>query len=125
MLTSILRLLAAVGLIVALPSVALGYSPNTDLTTSGAIAALKADPNASFAYTQTYNLGATGLRGWIYVDTNNKDSGSHGLLTALSRQILVTVAAAPGNSTMAVDDVILGATTVDSGTVPLFTSDCR
>ena len=125
MLTSILRLLAAVGLIVALPSVALGYSPNTDLTTSGAIAALKADPNASFAYTQTYNLGATGLRGWIYVDTNNKDSGSHGLLTALSRQILVTVAAAPGNSTMAVDDVILGATTADSGTVPLFTSDCR
>lgn len=125
MLTSISRLMARVALLVAFPTMVFGYSPNTDLTSSGAIAALKADPNASFAYTQTYNLGATGLRGWIYVDTSNKDSGSHGLLTALSRQILVTVAAAPGNSTMAVDDVILGATASDSGAVPLFTSDCR
>lgn len=125
MLISISRLAVKVALLVALPTMAFGYSPNTDLTATGAIAALKADSNASFAYDQTYNLGATGLRGWIYLDTNNQDSGSHGLMTALSRQILVTVAAAPGNAAMAVDDVILGATAADGGAVPLFTSDCR
>ena len=35
-----------------------------------------------------------------------------------SRQILVTVAAAPGNAVLAVDDVILGAMEGSSGAVP-------
>ena len=83
--------------LVAFPSTALAYSPNPDLTAAGAIAAPKVDPNASRLYTETYNLGPTGLRGWIYIDGNN--TGLQGLITAPSRQILVTV--------------------------PAFTSDCR
>jgi hypothetical protein len=39
------------------------YSPQPDLTVAGAIAALKTDPKASRPYSETYNLGATGLRG--------------------------------------------------------------
>ena len=38
-----------------------------DLTATGAIASLKADTSANPTYDETYNLGATGLRGWIYV----------------------------------------------------------
>ena len=99
------------------------YSPQPDLTVAGAIAALKTDPKASRPYSETYNLGATGLRGWIYIDSNN--AGQQGLITAPSRQILVTVAEAPGNAVLAVDDLILGAMAANSGTVPVFTSDCR
>ncbi len=116
---------AAMALLLAFPGLAQAYSPNPDLTASGAIAALKVDPNASHPFAETYNLGPTGLRGWIYMDTGNPDAGSHGLITALSRQILVTVASTPGSAVLAVDDVILGAMAGSSGTVPLFTSDCR
>ena len=112
-------------LFLALTSWGRAYSPNPDLTATGAIAALKIDPNASHPFSETYNLGPTGLRGWIYMDTNNPDAGSHGLITALSRQILVTVASTPGSAVLAVDDVILGAMAGNSGTVPLFSSDCR
>ncbi len=119
------RFAIALALLVAFPAATLAYSPNPDLTAAGAIAALKIDPNASHSYSETYNLGATGLRGWIYMDANNGDSGSHGLITGVSRQILVTVAEAPGSGVMAVDDVILGAMAASSGEVPLFTSDCR
>jgi hypothetical protein len=59
------------------------------------------------------------------MDTSNPDAGTHGLITALSRQILVTVASSPGSAVLAVDDVILGAMAGSSGTVPIFTSDCR
>ena len=112
------------GLLLALSSsAALAYSPQPDLTLPGAIAALKADSNASRTYSETYNLGATGLRGWIYIDSNN--AGQQGLITAPSRQILVTVAEAPGDAVLAVDDLILGAMAANSGTVPVFTSDCR
>ena len=100
-------------------------SPNPDLTQPGAIAALKADTNASPTYSRTYNLGATGLRGWIYIGANGGMVGELGLITDLSRQILITVASAPGNSVLAVDDVILGAMGGSTGTVPLFTSDAR
>ena len=44
------------------------YSPKPDLTAAGAIATLKTDTNASPVYGETYNLGATGLRGWIFID---------------------------------------------------------
>ncbi len=100
---------------------------NPDLTTAGAIAALKADANANPKYTETYNLGPTGLRGWIYVGGPGADEygGADGTFTAASRQILITVASAPGNAVLAVDDVILGARAGSSGTVPVFSSDCR
>lgn len=45
------------------------YSPNPDLTATGAIAALKIDANSAPPYNTTYNLGATGLRGWIFIDS--------------------------------------------------------
>ena len=94
-----------------------------DLTAAGAIAALKTDTSASPVYGLTYNLGATGLRGWIYISSGNM--GPDDIITGESRQILVTVASTPGSAVLAVDDVILGAMAGTSGTVPLFTSDSR
>ena len=85
-----------------------------DLTAAGVIATINR--------TYTYNLGATGLRGWIYADVSKTMDGT---MTAESRQILVTVASTPGSAVLAVDDVILGAMAGSSGTVPLFASDCR
>ena len=67
--------------------------------------------------------GATGLRGWIYIDGNN--SGQQGLITAPSRQILITMAEPPASAVLAVDEVILGAMAANSGVVPLFSGDCR
>jgi hypothetical protein len=97
-----------------------------DLTAAGAIAALKTNANASPAYGETYNLGPTGLRGWIHLSGGSGNThGADGTMTGESRQILVTVASAPANSVLAVDDVILGAIAADSGPVPLFTSDAR
>ena len=95
-----------------------------DLTGAGVIAALKSEYYySSRPYSETYNLGATGLRGWIYIAGNN--AGDYGLITEPSRQILVTVASAPASAVLAVDDVILGAMAGSSGTVPAFSSDCR
>ena len=97
-----------------------------DLTAPGVIAALKSTPGySSRSFSETYNLGPTGLRGWIYIDTSNPVAGQYGLMTATSRQILVTVASPPASAVLAVDDVILGAMAGNSGTVPLFTSDSR
>ena len=112
----------ALTFLLAFPSKASAAPP--DLTGAGVIAALKSDPQySSRSYSETYNLGATGLRGWIYIDGNN--TGETGLITDLSRQILVTVAEAPASAVLAVDDVILGAMAASSGTVPAFASDCR
>ena len=89
-----------------------------DLTAAGVIATIDR--------TYTYNLGSTGLRGWIYVSSGNV--GADGLITGESRQILVTVVGSgtPAAGVLAVDDVILG---VDWGTgtnsVTLFASDAR
>jgi len=99
-----------------------------DLTAAGAIAALKAGTlaNANPGYGETYNLGATGLRGWIYLSSGwGNTHGADGTMSGESRQILVTVAEAPGSAVLAVDDVILGAMAGNSGTVPAFTSDAR
>ena len=59
---------------------------------------------------QTYNLGATGLRGWIYTRPATHFDGLQGRTTAASRQILVTHVGAksPADGVMKVDDVILG-----------------
>ncbi len=86
-----------------------------DLTQPGVIAGI----NRS----ETYNLGATGMRGWIAISSNG--GGDTGLITDQSRQILVTHCETPANAVLAVDDVILGAMAASSGTVPDFTSDCR
>ncbi|MCF7731599.1 MAG: DUF6288 domain-containing protein [Akkermansiaceae bacterium] len=89
-----------------------------DLTAPGVIATIDR--------TDTYNLGPTGLRGWIYLSGGAGNThGADGTMTGESRQILVTVASAPGNAVLAVDDVILGAMAASSGTVPLFSSDAR
>ena len=114
----------SLSMFLALPSRLQAYSPNPDLTGSGAITTLKTDANASPVYGESYNLGPTGLRGWIYIDRNNM--GNDGLQTAQSRQILVSMvgASTPADGVLAVDDVILGAKG-GTGTVTAFTSDCR
>lgn len=58
----------------------------------------------------TYNLGPTGLRGWIYTRPDNYLDSEHGRTTTRSRQILVTHVGkkSPADGVMQVDDVILG-----------------
>ena len=96
-----------------------------DLTASGAIAALKTNDSATPKYADTFNLGPTGLRGWIHCHFDGFDLAASGRISDASRQILVTTASTPGNAVLAVDDVILGAVAANSGTVPNFTSDAR
>lgn len=69
----------------------------------------------------TYNLGATGLRGWIYTKAANFFDSCQGRTTTASRQILVTHVGkgSPADGVMQVDDVILGV-----GGKP-FTDDAR
>ena len=59
---------------------------------------------------RTYNLGATGLRGWIHTKPATHFDGLQGRTTAASRQILVTHVGAksPADGVFQVDDVILG-----------------
>lgn len=58
----------------------------------------------------TYNLGATGLRGWIYTKAADNLDAAQGRTTLASRQILVTHVGAnsPADGVLKVDDVILG-----------------
>jgi HEAT repeat protein len=58
----------------------------------------------------TYNLGATGLRGWIFTKPASYIDSLQGRTTQSSRQILVTHVGAksPADGVMQVDDVILG-----------------
>ena len=58
----------------------------------------------------TYNLGATGLRGWIHTKAANNLDAAQGRTTLASRQILVTHvgSASPADGVVLVDDVILG-----------------
>ncbi len=58
----------------------------------------------------TYNLGSTGLRGWIYTKAANNLDAAQGRTTLASRQILVTHvgAGSPADGVVEVDDVILG-----------------
>lgn len=70
---------------------------------------------------QTYNLGATGLRGWIYTKAANNLDAAQGRTTLASRQIFVTHVGtgSPADEIVKVDDVILG---VDG---KLFDDDAR
>lgn len=92
-------------------------SATPDLTATGVIAEIDRS--------ETYNLGATGMRGWFYVSRGGTDYGTNGTMTGESRQILVTVASAPASSVIQVNDVILGAMAGSTGTVPYFSSDSR
>lgn len=83
---------------------------------------------------RTYNLGPTGMRGWIYcsVNGNNRLSnlqtiGQEGLITFESRQILVTVVGAntPAAGILASNDVILGVSVGTGMPVTNFTNDAR
>ncbi|HAS83380.1 MAG TPA: hypothetical protein DCS43_12115, partial [Verrucomicrobia bacterium] len=65
--------LVAVTLLV-LPCVLTAAPP--DLTGAGVIEALKTDGSASPVYAQTYNLGATGLRGWIHIGGGSPYDGT-------------------------------------------------
>ena len=58
----------------------------------------------------TYNLGATGMRGWIFTKAANFFESQQGRTTTASRQILVTHvgAGSPADGVMQVNDVILG-----------------
>lgn len=69
----------------------------------------------------TYNLGSTGLRGWIYHKPANNLDMRQGRTTMASRQILVTHVGAnsPADGKIEVNDVILGV-----GGKP-FTDDAR
>jgi hypothetical protein len=60
--------------------------------------------------TGTYNLGSTGLRGWIYTRAANNLDAAQGRTTTLSRQILVTHVGtnSPASGVIKVNDVILG-----------------
>lgn len=106
---------ALVRLFFSLTLVGVAKAAAPDLTASGVIATIDK--------TLTYNLGPTGLRGWIY----NKEGSAHdGTISALSRQILVTVASAPAADVLATDDVILGAGWGTAGEpIYLFNSDVR
>ena len=95
-----------------------------------AVTALKIDLTAGnnlskVDRTYTYNLGPTGMRGWI--DNGWPETASQDGYTAFAPyQILVTTVAdqTPAAGILAVDDLILGAST-GAGAVPLFTSDAR
>ncbi len=70
---------------------------------------------------QTWNLGPTGLRGWIYIHPATYLDSLQGRTTAASRQILVTDVGknTPADGVLQVNDVILGV----GG--KLFTDDAR
>ncbi len=60
--------------------------------------------------TLTYNLGATGLRGWIHTRAASNLDAAQGRTTQRSRQILVTHVGSgtPADGIVLVDDVIVG-----------------
>lgn len=113
--TGVFSVLASLGLIFLLGVASRSLAAAPDLTTTDL---------SKINRTTTYNLGPTGLRGWIYIAGN----GQEGTITEASRQILVTVVGAKTSAedVLAVNDVILGvAWGKGSGAVPLFTSDAR
>jgi autotransporter-associated beta strand protein len=116
-------ILSALATIFAIPL----HAAPPDLTALGVIKAIENVPGYSYPpYNRTYNLGATGLRGWIHLNNDRgDDTGTYGFMTETSRQILVTTAEAPGNANLTKHDIILGVTATSGIAVPVFTSDCR
>ena len=60
--------------------------------------------------TLTYNLGPTGLRGWIYTRAASNLDAAQGRTTTASRQVLVTHVGtnSPASGVLEINDVILG-----------------
>ena len=91
-----------------------------DLTVPGAAATIDKE-----SLKWTYNLGPTGMRGWIYHawSVTAEQDATTGFAPY---QILVTTVAdkTPAAGVLATDDVILGAS-AGGGAVPLFTGDAR
>ena len=98
-----------------------------DLTLPGTIADIDAHlDDSSSPYYSTYNLGPSGMRGYIY--HNWPFTARQDAFTALGPwQILVTTVGAntPASGIMAKDDVILGVSTGAGTPVPLFARDAR
>jgi hypothetical protein len=95
-----------------------GLAQAPDLTAAGVIAGIDT--------TFTYNLGPTGMRGWLYRDGANV--GDLGTMTGLQPwQILVTAVGTntPAYGNLAVNDVLLGVSTGEGTPVSLFTADAR
>ena len=94
--------LAAIALIAGSSIATAAVSVNPDLT-KGEKTGVKLN--------ETWNLGPTGLRGWIYTHTANDLESRQGRITAESRQILVTDVGenTPAAGVFKVGDVILGA----------------
>ena len=96
-------LLAMASLVLSLAELCVAEEPSPpDLTQPGVIE--KIDRSL------TYNLGATGLRGWIFTKAASSFDGAQGRTTTFSRQILVTHVGkgSPADGVVEVGDVILG-----------------
>jgi cell wall assembly regulator SMI1 len=110
------------------PSIASAAEP--DFMASGVIEALKTPTgNVQYGarqYRDTYNLGTTGMRGWIYDGSSDANSRDLGLSTDLSRKILVTTVGlrTPADGILKIDDVILGVSAGNNDILP-FSSDAR
>ena len=120
-----LRSLAAtipLTLLLALPVSLQAAEPKVapDLTVPGAAATIDKE-----SLKWTYNLGPTGMRGWIY-HAWSVTADQDGTTNFAPFQILVTTVAdkTPAAGVLAADDVILGAS-AGSDAVPLFTADAR
>ncbi len=101
-----------------------------DLTDTEAVSDVKASNDTFFPrYVDHFNLGPTGLRGWIsMLDLSDEDPRAKmGVQTRDARQILVTHVGAgtPAAGLFRVDDVILGVGWGAGGTVQDFTDDAR
>ncbi|MEN9975147.1 MAG: hypothetical protein RLZZ282_1153 [Verrucomicrobiota bacterium] len=96
------RVMGVLAMGVALVTGAHGASSSVDLTQQSTTNGMNREA--------TYNLGATGMRGWIDGKPASYFDGLQGRSTQLSRQILVTHVGkkSPADGVMQVDDVILG-----------------
>ncbi|MCX6928595.1 MAG: DUF6288 domain-containing protein, partial [Verrucomicrobia bacterium] len=101
MQTRIHPLLAMAALAVVITMPVIGVEPVPDLTKG---------ERKGVDRSQTWNLGPTGLRGWIYTHPAAYLDSVQGRITAASRQILVTDVGrnTPAEGVLQVDDVILG-----------------
>ena len=73
-------------LLLTFPSLVQAAPP--DLTAAGVIATLKSNPTYSLRpYSETWNLGPTGLRGWIYIGGGNGADGT--ITTEWTTQLIV------------------------------------
>ena len=72
--------------------------------------------------TTTWNLGPTGMRGWVYYDTNS--GGINGSIDSRQIQVREVDSGSPADGVLNVGDVILGADGTGA-TAAAFTSDAR